>query len=174
LAFAGLIGFLGNEFAAIIQIKVGKQIGSVALVLDGLHARTDGLTSLAVVLAALGAWLGMDILDPIIGLGIGIAIVMITITATKTIWQRLMDAVDPRLIVRAETLIKRFPQIEALQRVRMRWVGQNLCAEMSVLINADLTVTESNAIIQNLTSHLQENIENLSDVVIQIIPTGNP
>jgi len=53
---AGLVGFAGNELVAVYRIRVGREIGSAALVADGLHARTDGFTSLAVVLGALQAW----------------------------------------------------------------------------------------------------------------------
>lgn len=42
VALAGLVGFLGNEAVAIFRIRVGRQIGSAALIADGLHARTDG------------------------------------------------------------------------------------------------------------------------------------
>ncbi|KJE23540.1 Cation efflux family [Frankia torreyi] len=46
----GLVGFVGNEIVACSRLKVGRQIGSDALVAAGLHARTDGFTSLAVLL----------------------------------------------------------------------------------------------------------------------------
>jgi cation diffusion facilitator family transporter len=49
VAAAGTIGFLGNEAVAVLRIKVGQRINSAALIADGYHARTDGLTSLAVV-----------------------------------------------------------------------------------------------------------------------------
>src|SRR5262249_10664552 len=64
LAAAGVIGFLGNEAVAVFRIKVGRQIDSAALIADGYHARTDGLTSLAVVLGALGVWMGFRLADP--------------------------------------------------------------------------------------------------------------
>jgi len=51
---ASLVGFAGNEAVAVFRIKVGKQIGSAALVADGHHARVDGLTSLAVLVGAVG------------------------------------------------------------------------------------------------------------------------
>src|SRR4051812_46849725 len=57
VAVAGLIGFIGNEACAVFRIRVGRQIESAALIADGYHARTDGLTSLAVVVGALGVWL---------------------------------------------------------------------------------------------------------------------
>src|SRR5688572_32571812 len=74
VAGAGLIGFAGNELVARYRITVGRRIGSAALVADGLHARTDGYTSLAVVLAAAGAWAGWTWADPVVGLAITVAI----------------------------------------------------------------------------------------------------
>lgn len=44
---ASIIGFLGNEAVAIYRIRVGKQIGSAALVADGQHARVDGAITTA-------------------------------------------------------------------------------------------------------------------------------
>src|SRR5215204_5041774 len=49
---AVIVGFLGNEAVAVFRIRVGRQIGSAALVADGYHARTDGWTSLAVLVGA--------------------------------------------------------------------------------------------------------------------------
>ncbi len=98
VAVAAVVGFVGNEGVALLQIRVGRNIGSAAMVADGQHARTDGFTSLAVLGAALGTWLGLPLLDPLIGIGIGIAILFITWDASKTIWYRLMDAVDPHQV----------------------------------------------------------------------------
>src|SRR6185437_12503963 len=49
VAVAALVGFAGNELVARYRIRTGRRIGSAALVADGLHARTDGFTSLAVL-----------------------------------------------------------------------------------------------------------------------------
>ena len=49
-------GSSGTRLVAVYRIRVGRRIGSAALVADGLHARTDGFTSLAVVLGAAGVW----------------------------------------------------------------------------------------------------------------------
>ena len=65
---ASIIGFLGNEAVAELRIRVGNEIGSAALVADGQHARTDGLTSLAVLFGAIGVWLGYPLADPVVGL----------------------------------------------------------------------------------------------------------
>ena len=42
LIIAGLIGFAGNEIAAVIRLRAGKHLQSPALIADGKHARIDG------------------------------------------------------------------------------------------------------------------------------------
>src|SRR5215211_5025085 len=95
VALAGGVGFLGNEGVAVFRIRVGRQIGSAALVADGYHARTDGWTSLAVVLGAVGVWLGYPLADPIVGLLIAAAILVIVWQSGKMVFTRLLDGVDP-------------------------------------------------------------------------------
>lgn len=170
LAAAAIFGFLGNEAVAILQIRVGRKIGSAAMVADGLHARTDGLTSLAVLLAAIGSWFGYPIIDPIIGILIGIAIVFITWEATKTIWYRLMDAVDPELIDRAETVISENVGVLEIRRIRMRWVGHCLHAEIYISVNSDLKTAESHQIAEQVRHVLYHEFPELTDINVHIDP----
>ena len=78
LALAGLVGFLGNEVAAVIRLRGGRRLGSAALIADGNHARVDGLVSLAVVASSIVVALGFALGDPLIGLAITIVILRIT------------------------------------------------------------------------------------------------
>ncbi|MGG5173080.1 cation diffusion facilitator family transporter [Pseudarthrobacter sp. J1738] len=123
---AGLIGFAGNELVAVYRIKVGRQIGSAALVADGVHARIDGFTSLAVVLGAVGVMLGFPLADPIIGLVISAAIIALLWGTVKSIGRRLMDGIEPELVDRAEAALTGTPGILSVDRVQLRWVGHRL------------------------------------------------
>ncbi len=134
LAAAGLIGFVGNEVVARYRITVGRQIGSAALVADGLHARTDGLTSLAVLLGAGGVALGWRLADPIIGLVITVAIAGVLRSAAKQVFARLLDAVDPELVDQVEQVIATTPGVEGVDRVRLRWIGHALRAEVEIVV----------------------------------------
>ena len=118
VAAAGLVGFIGNELVAIYRIRVGRQIGSVALVADGLHARTDGFTSLAVLLGAGGVALGFPLADPIIGLLITVAILAVLRTAVRDVFRRLMDGVDPTLVDAAEAALAAEPGVTAVRSVQ--------------------------------------------------------
>jgi cation diffusion facilitator family transporter len=85
LAVAGVIGFIGNEIAAQIRLRAGRNLNSPALIADGKHARTDGFVSLAVVASAMVVALGLTIGDPIIGLTITLVILRITWQSFHTV-----------------------------------------------------------------------------------------
>jgi cation diffusion facilitator family transporter len=130
---AGVIGFVGNELVAVYRIRVGRRIESAALVADGVHARTDGFTSLAVVVGVIGIWLGFPSADPIVGLVISIAIFVLLWGTTRDIGRRLLDGVDPNLVQQAEEALRSVPGITDVEEVRLRWTGHRL--------NVDATVT---------------------------------
>ena len=129
---AALIGFAGNELVAVYRIRVGRRIRSAALVADGLHARTDGFTSLAVALGVIGVWAGFPLADPIVGLLISITIFILLWGTARDIGRRLLDGVDPALVDRAEQAVRSVPGINDVETVRMRWLGHRLSVEATV------------------------------------------
>lgn len=174
VAAAALIGFAGNELVALIQIRTGRRIGSAALVTDGLHARTDGLTSLAVLLAAFGSWAGLPMLDPIIGLLIGVAIVFITRDAALSIWYRLMDAVEPDVYARAEEAIlsqsAAQPGLAEISRLRLRWLGHRLLADVHIAVTPTLSVAEGHSVAEQVRLGLFQAMPLLSEVLVHVEP----
>jgi cation diffusion facilitator family transporter len=170
VAAAALIGFMGNEVVAVLQINVGRKIGSEAMITDGRHARADGLTSLSVLIAVAGTVLGVPILDPIIGILIGVTIVFITKDAVVAMWYRLMDAVDPDLIARGEEIAGQHPQVRSVERMRMRWVGHCLHLEAQLVVDGSLTIQEAEAVIDAVGHDLSHAIPNLAEVTLATIP----
>ncbi len=154
---AGLIGFAGNEAVAIYRIRVGRQIGSAALVADGVHARTDGFTSLAVVVGAIGVMLGFPLADPIVGILISIAIIVLLIGTVRSIGRRLMDGIEPELLQRAEHAILHVDGVRSISELRLRWVGHRLQGDAAIVVD-EMPVTDADRISglvhDQVTSHL--------------------
>jgi cation diffusion facilitator family transporter len=170
LSLAAVVGFIGNEVVAMFQINVGRRIGSAAMVADGMHARTDGLTSLAVLIAVAGSWLGYPIVDPIIGILIGIAILFITWDATKTMWYRLMDAIEPEYLQSAEEVTSRQTEIKEVRWLRMRWLGHRLHADIGIAVDPQLTTVESHHIAEHLRHDLYHSLPYLSEIMVHVDP----
>lgn len=161
---AAIIGFIGNELVAYMQIRVGNRIGSAALVTDGLHARTDGLTSLAVLFAVLGAWLNWPLLDPIIGLGIGFVILFITWDAMKRMWFRLMDAVDPELVAVVETAVNQTEHVQEIKQLRLRWLGHQLQGDLRLKLSAN---ANPQTVKENIRHILRHDLPKLKEIIIE-------
>jgi cation diffusion facilitator family transporter len=85
LAAAGALGFAGNEIAAQVRLRAGRQLASPALVADGNHARVDAYVSLGVVVSAALVALGVEVADPLVGLAITFVILRITWDSWQTI-----------------------------------------------------------------------------------------
>lgn len=172
VAGAALIGFIGNEAVAWFQIRTGNRIGSESLVVDGMHARIDGLTSLVVLVAVAGSALGYPIVDPIIGLLIGVAIIFIARDATRRIWYRLMDAVDPMVVDRIEQYAGDVSGVEEVTSARARWVGHQLFAETSIVLS-ESAMQDRERIVEDVRRTLLSYVRHLALVTIEVIPAGS-
>ena len=160
---AGVIGFAGNEIVAVYRIRVGKRIGSAALVADGVHARTDGFTSLAVVLGGIGVLLGFPLADPIVGLLIAAAIFVLLIGTVRSVGRRLLDGVEPELVDRAEHALEHVVGIARIDRVRLRWVGHRLQGDALVGVTAD---ADAEAVAVDAERSVRAHLRNVDDFTI--------
>jgi len=167
---ASLIGFIGNEGVAIFRIKVGKEIGSAALVADGHHARTDGWTSLAVLVGVFGVWLGYPIADPLIGLFITALILGVLWASSKTIFTRLLDGIDPEIIDELTAAIRHVPHVREITEVRVRWLGHRLRAEINIAVDDKMPIEEAHAISEKVRLELLHHLQYLSHVTIHVDP----
>jgi cation diffusion facilitator family transporter len=174
VAAAGVVGFLGNEAVALYRIRVGRRIGSAALRADGMHARADGLTSLAVVGGAAGGALGFPVADPIIGLLIACAIGMVLVAAARDVFGRLLDGVDPGFVDTAYSVLAERPGVRSVRRVRMRWVGHRLEADAELDVDPGLTLSDAHAVAHDAEHELAHAIPKLSSVVVHAYPAHHP
>lgn len=172
VAVAGVIGFLGNEAVARYRIRTGQRIGSAALVADGLHARTDGFTSLAVVAGAAGVAAGWPLADPLVGLLITVAIVIVLRDAAREVYRRLMDAVDPTLLARAEQALAEVPGVEEVGQLRLRWIGHQLHADGDLVLNPDLTLAQAHEVTVAAERHLAAAVPRLTTAVLHPDPVS--
>jgi cation diffusion facilitator family transporter len=170
VAIAGSIGFVGNEAVAIFRIRVGREIESAALIADGYHARTDGLTSLAVVLGAAGVWLGYPLADPIVGLLITLAIFGIVWQSAKAVFTRLLDGVEPGVIEDIRHAVTHVASVIEVPSVRARWLGHHLTAELDVTVAGDITVEEADAISAEIEAVMADHIPALASVHVRVRP----
>ncbi|WP_298456639.1 cation diffusion facilitator family transporter [uncultured Cellulomonas sp.] len=170
---AGVIGFAGNEAVAVYRIRTGRRIGSAALVADGIHARTDGFTSLAVVAGVIGVWAGFPLADPVVGLLIATAIAVLLWSTARDVGRRLLDGVDPDLVDRAHTAVLAVPGIECVNDLRLRWTGHRLHALARVTVSPATSVTELVELDLRVTGALRRALPRLDAVDVVARPADD-
>ena len=170
---AGVVGFAGNEIVAAYRISVGRRIGSAALVADGVHARADGLTSLAVVLGVLGVWAGFPLADPLIGLLITAAIIVVLWGTARDVGRRLLDGVDPELTARARHALEHVDGIGDIDRVRLRWSGHRLTVQACVGIDPEFTVADADQLTRAASTAIRSALPGTGDVEVTMVSAGS-
>ena len=170
VAAAGVIGFIGNEVVAVFRIKVGREIESAALIADGYHARVDGITSLAVVLGAIGVWLGFPLADPIVGMIITIMIFGIVWQSARAVFTRMLDGTEPDVPGEIRHAAEHVPGVLSINDVNARWLGHRLAVEMDIGVDGASTVRDADAITSALENELLGHLPALGRTSIRVRP----
>lgn len=165
---AGLLGAAGNEFVARYRVRVGRQIGSEALIADGVHARTDALTSVAVAGGAVGVLAGFEQADAVVGLLISALILAMLKDTSVAIYRRMMDAVDPALLDRAEAAVAGVSGVARLESLRMRWVGHRLHVDGVVSVSEDIRVAEASQLADRVRQAILGRVPGARDVTVEV------
>ena len=171
---AGVIGFIGNELVAVFRIRVGREINSAALIADGYHARTDGFTSLAVVLGAIGVWLGYPLADPIVGLLITIAIFGIVWQSSKAVFVRMLDGVDPAITDEIKHAAGHVKGVQNVLDVKARWLGHRLQADIAVQVAPDTAVEDADRLADGLKHEILDHIPALAVATVRVSSRSEP
>ena len=167
---AGLAGFAGNELVAAYRIREGRRIGSMALVADGHHARTDGLTSLGVVAGGIGAALGFERADPLAGLAIAVVIVFVLWRAGRIVVHRILDGTDESTVVMLESVAASVAGVEHVTSARARWTGHGLNADLEIQVDPVLTVGQGHAIAEEVEHELLHALPGLKGATVHVDP----
>lgn len=169
---ASVVGFIGNEAVAIFRIRIGRQIQSAALIADGHHARVDGWTSLAVLVGAIGVWLGYPFADPLAGLIISVAIAVLVWQSGRSIILRMLDGVETESLKAIGHTAEHVAGVKEVTDVRARWIGHRLYADVNVSVTPDLSVADGHAIAKEVRHQLLHHLPHLGGVSVHVDPYG--
>jgi divalent metal cation (Fe/Co/Zn/Cd) transporter len=99
-----------------------------------------------------------------------VAILAVLRTAVRDIYRRLMDAVDPDLVDRAEAALLATPGVTGVRKVRMRWIGHALHAEADLDIDGRVSITEAHELAHDAEQRLTTEVPRLRTASIHAYP----
>ena len=170
---AGVVGALGNELVARYRRRVGLRIGSAALVADADHARADALTSLAGVVAGIGAAVGWNWVDPVAGLAVSVMILRLLWQSSRTMLDRLMDAIDPAVVDQISKTSRSVEGVVDVSDIRARHQGHLLLITLCISVDPNITMAAGHGIAHEVEHQLLHEFPNAGEAVVHVDPVGD-
>jgi divalent metal cation (Fe/Co/Zn/Cd) transporter len=101
-----------------------------------------------------------------------VAILGVLRSAVREVLGRLMDAVDPALVDRAEDVLAHAPGVRAVRTVKIRWIGHVLHAEADLDVDPGLSLAEAHEVAHHAEAHLVHAVPRLTGATIHTIHTS--
>ena len=162
---------VAKEWLYQYTVAVAQRINSNLLRANAWHHRTDAISSVVVVLGVLGATNGMPYLDSVAAIVVAAMVGRIGFTLSWDAFQDLIDrGLDAQRVTRIRELIATVGGVKDLHRLRTRRMGSEALADVHVIVNPRITVSEGHQIGEAVRERLAAEIRELRDVTVHIDP----
>jgi len=148
---------------------VADRFDSNMLRANAWHHRSDALSSLIVAAGIGGSLLGFGYLDSVAALIVALMVVKV---GGELAWQSLRELVDTGLAAEDLESIRRvilsISGVKALHLLRTRRVGEQALADVHIIVDDRLSVSEGHQISEMVRAKLIREIAPLADVMVHI------
>jgi len=166
-----------NGGVALIILRAGRRLRSIALRADAYHLLTDVWTSVGVVVGIVTVQLtGWLVLDPLIGLVVAANIVWTGVRLLSDTAHGLLDtALPPEDQEKISKVLSRYEErgIE-FHALRTRASGPRRFISMHVLVPGEWTVQKGHDLSERIEKDLAEALQGNSTFFIHIEPSEDP
>jgi len=168
---AAAVTIVAKEVLCRYSLRVGRDLGSPAVLAIAKDHRKDAVTSVATLVGVGGAYLGLGILDP---LAAGLTAFVIFHIGWETFAgaaHDLMDGQPPEeLLTQAATLAEGVAGVEHVHEIRGRRSGQYVILDLKLDMDPQMTVKASHDIAIQVKRLLFARFPGVGDVMIHINP----
>ncbi len=158
-----------NVFVVRYESRAGRRLRSEVLGADAKHTRSDVWTTLAVLVALAGVWLGYPVLDPIAGLVvsafIGYACWQIAREASGVLADEVVledDDIRP--------VVESVPGVIGCEKIRTRGAADNVFVDLHLWLDGQTPLGDAHALSHVVKDKLMARFPEIVDVVIHIEP----
>lgn len=171
--YAALASVISKEILYRWTHRVGIAINSSAVTANAWHHRLDAISSVPACVAIIAAILFPEIphLDAI---GALVVAVFVFQAAIRILWPNIQELMDkgasPETSMRIRELASACAGVHSVHRIRTRFQGTRIFADLHLVVDGNLTVREGHDIAETVKTRLLAADQNLEDVVIHVEP----
>jgi cation diffusion facilitator family transporter len=172
--WATIFSILANEALYWYTIIVARQIHSSMLEANAWHHRSDAISSIVVLAGIGGTLLGIENLDLVAALIVAVMIGKIGWSLGWSAMEELVDkSLDPEEVEKVAKLIDDVDGVRSLHMLRTRKSGHQSAADVHVLVDPWLSVSEGHMIAAAVENRLKKKVRHLNDVTVHIDPEND-
>lgn len=169
--YAAIASILFKEGLYHYTVKVARQTRSKMLLANAWHHRSDAISSVVVVIGVTGALAGLNYLDAVAAVLVAVIIGKI---AWNLVWDSMQELADKGLDGERLLEIRRHilcvGGVRDLHMLRTRSLGGHVLADVHLLVEPRISVSEGHLISLLVERQLKEAFDEIEDVIVHIDP----
>jgi cation diffusion facilitator family transporter len=175
ISFSGIALFVAALSAIIYYLlakykgRVGRQIGSQALISEGLHSTIDVYTSVLVFVGVFLGVLGFQVGEALIGFVMGAYVLARGLWFGKDAVLVLMDvSPSPQRVKEMKEIAESVHGVEGTHEVRLRKSGPVFFGEMHVELQEGLSLEKAHVISEEVETRIKARFKDLELVTVHV------
>ena len=149
--------------------RVGREIGSQALISEGLHSMVDVYTSVLVFVGVFLASFGFQFVEALIGLAISVYVLMRGLWFGKDAVLVLMDvSPSPQRVKEMKEIAASVHGVKGTHDIRLRKSGPVFFGEMHVELQEGLSLERAHVISEEVETRIKERFKDLELVTVHV------
>jgi cation diffusion facilitator family transporter len=174
-AVALIVAIVLRSIMSTLKFRVGRRLGSSALIADGWNDAVDILSALAALTAV-----GLATYDPVVflsadhygGFVVGIVVIITGVRVLRDASFELVDTMPSPDLTRAiADVARRVPGVEDIDKVFARKTGLQHHIDLHLEVLPTLTVAASHAIAGHVRATLKRELPWVADVMVHVEPS---
>ncbi len=167
-----VLSLIITYYLYIYKKRVGKELGSDALISEGEHSLVDCYTTVAVLFAIVASYMGYYIIEPIAGILISIIVIVIGLKMMKRDIYYLLDYCDSDILKTIKEIAQNTEGVLNVHDLKCRKAGPYIYCEMHIEVDENIPLKDAHKISEDVSDNLKKSIKNLGNVIIHIDPVS--
>lgn len=173
--WVALISIIANEGLFFYTRKIAHHIDSSALKLAAVHARSDSLASVVVLVGLIGSFFGWVFLDAVAAIIVSLIIIKMGL---KGLWNALLELTDQGLnnadLLEIRRIILDTEGVLAMHQLRTRKMSSKTYLDVHILIAPYTSASEGHQIAERVHVGLVQRFPTIFDTTIHVDVENHP
>ena len=167
------VSVVAKEFLYQVTVRIGKKIGSEALIANAWHHRSDSWSSIVTLCGVTIASFvpRLQVIDSYAALFVSFFIVRVAVEILWSAIRKIVDTAPSAEFINAVRLtVERVPGVRQCHDIAARYYARRIRMELHIVVDPGMTVAEAHDIIDHVVKELTTKFEDIEKILVHVDP----